>query len=219
MAGSLEIPVVGEKVSTGDPKFIKGLETFNGLLGASNKITGTGIEAAAGIGAGQLAAAAKPFVWYTPKVIATEQTRESASFGTLTTADEIKEVVLPENGLIQIGYVAKWKSSVAAAGKAAIFIGANQLKFGGTGAVAETASSGTEFNILSSVSNENGLNSVGSATAAFVTTGEAIGASTQGGFCSIFAAAGTYNISLQFRSTSGSITAKERKLWVAVLGV
>jgi hypothetical protein len=34
-----------------------------------------------------------------------------------------------------------------------------------------------------------------------------------------FAAAGTYNISVQYKATSGSITAKERKLWVAVLGV
>src|SRR4051812_17888140 len=55
----------------------------------------------------KLAAAAKPVVWYTPKVTATEQTRESATYGTLTTADEISSVVLPENGLIMVGFTAK----------------------------------------------------------------------------------------------------------------
>lgn len=36
-----------------------------------------------------------------------------------------------------------------------------------------------------------------------------------GGPCYIFAAAGTYTISVRFKSASGSVTAKNRKLWVA----
>lgn len=35
-----------------------------------------------------------------------------------------------------------------------------------------------------------------------------------GGPCHIFAAAGTYDISMQFKSSSGSVTAKNRKLWI-----
>lgn len=39
-----------------------------------------------------------------------------------------------------------------------------------------------------------------------------------GGPCTVFAAAGTYTISVQFKSTSGSVTAKNRKLWVWTMG-
>jgi hypothetical protein len=34
-----------------------------------------------------------------------------------------------------------------------------------------------------------------------------------GGPCYIFAAAGTYVVSIQFKSTSGTVTVKGRKLW------
>jgi hypothetical protein len=36
-----------------------------------------------------------------------------------------------------------------------------------------------------------------------------------GGVCYVFAAAGTYDVSVQFKASSGSITAKSRKLWVS----
>lgn len=49
------MPVVGEKVSTGDPKFITGLTTLNNLLDGSNKIPGTSLAAAAAIADTQLA--------------------------------------------------------------------------------------------------------------------------------------------------------------------
>lgn len=39
-----------------------------------------------------------------------------------------------------------------------------------------------------------------------------------GGFCTVWAAAGTYDVSVQFKSSSGSVTAKNRKLWVWTLG-
>lgn len=38
------------------------------------------------------------------------------------------------------------------------------------------------------------------------------------GSCVIFAAADTYDISVQFKASAGSVTAKERKLWVWTLG-
>jgi hypothetical protein len=39
-----------------------------------------------------------------------------------------------------------------------------------------------------------------------------------GGLVCVFAAAGTYTVSVQFKASSGSVTAKERKLWVWTLG-
>src|SRR5882672_5453420 len=71
-----------------------------------------------------LATESKPFTWYTPKIIATEETRENVAFGNLTTADEIASVVVPENGKLLIGYRAHYKSSVGAAGSVALFVGA-----------------------------------------------------------------------------------------------
>jgi hypothetical protein len=44
-----------------------------------------------------------------------------------------------------------------------------------------------------------------------LTTGDA------GGVVSMFAAAGTYTISVQFKALSGSVTASNRKLWVQAL--
>ena len=52
-----------------------------------------------------------------------------------------------------------------------------------------------------------------------VTTGQLIGAQalssigTAGGPMYIFAAAGTYKISVQYKSTSGNVKVKERQLW------
>lgn len=218
MAGTLPIPTIGSANSVADPKVKESLETLNGKLNAENKLLGTNIAAAAEITNAMLSNEAKPFDWYTPKVIATEETRENVAFGTLTTKDEIASVVLPENGLIQIGYIANVKSSVSAAGRIAIFLGANQLKMpGGEVTEAPTVGTGncTVFSFLRGVQTSV-------TTPAFVTTGQTLSSpsvNTEGGLCTVFAAAGTYNISVQFKATSGTITAKERKLWVAVLGV
>lgn len=219
MAGTLLIPEISSANTTADPRIKTAVETLNGLLGASNKIAAAGVENET-ITNTQLAAAAKPFDWYTPKVIATEQTRENVAFGTLTTADEIASVVLPENGLIVVGYTAIVKSSVAGAGKVAIFVGANQLKVAGSTVpvVQEGSTVSTGFTTLFTC--PKGIVESGGGTS-FVTTGQALAesSSTVGGLCYIFAAAGTYAMSVQYKATSGSVTAKERKLWVGVMGV
>jgi hypothetical protein len=49
--------------------------------------------------------------------------------------------------------------------------------------------------------------------------GGVFGAAVQGFWVTLYATAGTYNTTVQFKATSGSITAKERKLWCYVLGV
>jgi len=196
LAGTLEIPVVGEANSKADPKLKTGLETLNARLNAENLIG-----------------------WYKPLSIAAEQTRESTSFGTLTTADEIKSIVVPENGLIKIGYVAKVKSSEANKGRLAIFIGANQMKNATDGLVHEVeAGTGTVFNTITT--QPGGLAKI-SGEAAFPTTGAPLGLGSNGGFCSVFVAAGTYNVSIQYRVQEAAkvVTAKERKLWVGVMVV
>jgi hypothetical protein len=84
-------------------------------------------------------------------LIETEQSRQSASYGTLTTPDKVEGIVLPTKGLIVVSFDARWKSSSAAAGRAAIFLtkeggSANQYKAkvdrASTGAVTMAACTG-----------------------------------------------------------------------------
>lgn len=150
--------------------------------------------------------------------IAKEESRESTAFGTLTTPDVIKGVVVGEKELVRVGYSARFKSSVSSAGAAAIFLGANQLKLYTTEPkVVSAATFGTVFRQLSS-SGETGLQSniSNEATGSDVTTGQLISATTQGGMAELFLAPGTYDISVQYKATSGSVTAKDRRLWVEV---
>lgn len=161
-------------------------------------------------------------------IIATEEARTNVAYGTLTTADQVAGIVLPTDGLIVVAYQALMKSSVAAAGSAALFVGATQLKVQDTAnraaIVTSTPTTGTVYNPL--VSHPLGLQA-GTASAgdhtSDVTTGQAVGvliSSTDqyGGPCYVKAAAGTYTISVQFKATSGSVTAKERSLWVWTMG-
>jgi len=205
-----ELPEKGEARSASDGKMRTALtklkETVNGKIGQAN------FEANAAL-AGK---------WYTPVGIATEESRESTSFGTLTTKDEITGVVVPANAVLLIAVQAQWKCSVAGAGRAAVFIGSNQLQsVSGSGSTAvqeATLPSGAGFAMLSS--GIIGLESSnGGGLATIASTGMVIGGGGGGGgFISVSVAAGTYAISLRFRSTSGNVTAKERTFRVGVLG-
>lgn len=207
--GSLSIPVIGEAVTGSDPKIKTALETYNNSLDAENKIKAASLET----GVGRIK-------WYTPKIIATEESRTNVAYGTLTTADEIASVVVPENGLLLVGYSALFKSSVGAAGNAAVFLNSNQLKRPDAAGPpvaqeATTVGAGTYSYLTSAY---YGLGRVGTAESV-VTTGMALGGTEVGGLCAVTAAAATYTVSVRFKASSGSITAKERKLWVVVLGV
>lgn len=169
------------------------------------------LSGAAGITRANLAALAKPVRWYAPAIIATEQSRTNTAFGLLETPDEIEEVVLPSGGLIIVLYRAHVKSSKDNAGAAAIFLGENEVKdrLGGTGARDDT--NGTIYDLA--ISQSNGLTLIDEIPSD-VTTGQALGAAP----LMIFADPGTYDVSVRFKATSGSVTAKDRKLFVGVLG-
>jgi hypothetical protein len=178
-------------------------------------------------------------------IIATEESRTNAAYGTLTTPDKVEGIVLPTKGLICVAFQALWESSVAEAGRAAIFIGANQYKARVAGeknpaTMAAIADGAGTFSTLGSAGNL-GLIGGNTEAAADVTTGQGIGVAariieagapsvvapieiggakaefaypTLGAATYIFAAAGTYDISVQFKSASGSVTAKNRRLYV-----
>lgn len=152
--------------------------------------------------------------------------------------DQVSGITLPTNGIIVVWYHATWLESTANAGSADIFIGANQLRqYTGTASPAlSPASNGAAVStVLGSyfggLASADGFLSVGGPNyAGDVTTGQVIGgagvrglasgtgSSSVGGPCYIFAAAGTYTISVQFCATSGhTVTASNRKLWVAAL--
>lgn len=156
-------------------------------------------------------------------VIATEESRTNVAYGLLGTADRVQSVILPTDGLLIIGFQGMWKSSVGGAGRAAIFIGASQIKAADPNAaptVQEATTSATADTYKALSSSMRGLSGGTGATAytGDVTTGQLLtydaSGSALGGFAVVFAAAGTYDISVQFKATSGSVTAKNRKLWV-----
>jgi hypothetical protein len=167
-------------------------------------------------------------------IVTTEQARENATYGALATPDEVT-VTLPENGLIVIAYQAAWKESIAATARASIFIGPNPLRFANQAeAELQEAKIGGEANHFSPLATgSTGLYSpkviVPTNYSGDATTGQAIGvfgaengleskSQIFGGTIAVFAAAGTYKISVQFKASSGKVTVKNRKLWAWVVG-
>lgn len=176
--------------------------------------------------------------------VPSSDSRTNTAYGLLANPDRVQNVVMPTDGLISVWYQATWQESVTSAARAAIFIGANQFKIaGGSGfeqpvtqaarmvnasPALDTPLSSAPFGLFSPVD--------GTGYTGDVTTGQGIGgfasAATQpfvemngGGFALplatvtggpvyIFAAAGTYDISVQFKASSGNVVAKNRRLWV-----
>lgn len=166
-------------------------------------------------------------------VIATSESRSNSSYGLLSTPDRVQNVVLPTDGWLQIGYHATWEESNAAAGEAAIFIGSNQLKIASSTATAPIVQSAitnqaaaAKETVLST--HTGGLVSIDVGDlpgnpdyGGDVTTGQVLGVHTStdslGGPVIVFAAAGTYTVSVQFKASTGSVTVKNRRLWVRAL--
>ncbi len=202
MTGTLENPVIGELNATGDPKIVELVKQFNSLLNGENKLANASLENP------------RQVKVYAPTIIAGEESRTNTAFGTLTTPDEISGIVVPTNGKIVLNYRAHVKQSVESAGAVALFLSTNQVKNHISEKVElPLTGAGTSFLIVNTHSASLGLegNSVGGSTPD-ATTGMVIAT----GPMELFAAAGTYTLSVQFKSSSGSVTAKERKLFAEV---
>lgn len=155
-------------------------------------------------------------------------TRTNVAYGAVSNGpDAITGVVLPAGALIVVGYQAVWQATVAGgATRAAIFIGANQLKTSFNSGITSPqvqeislVAAPNQDNSLSTYSNGLQAGGTGGAYTGDVTTGQIIGTSDTGagGMVFIFAAAGTYDVSVQFKSSSGTVTAKNRQLWVLTI--
>jgi hypothetical protein len=160
--------------------------------------------------------------------IPTVETRLNSAFGLLTTPDRVQNVVVPANAIVHVGYQALWKEANIGVARAAIFIDSNNVKIGRPAASTpddQMASIGGTANLYVPLASYGG--GLVSATAATtdtseVTTGQLIGVQEsgerRGGTAQIgMLAAGTYTISVQFKSTDAStVTVKNRHLWVWV---
>lgn len=162
-------------------------------------------------------------------IIAGEDSTASTIYTTLEHLDRV-EVTVPENGLVEVGYQALWASTSATTIKAALFVDGTQVKLqpaNGTAPAVQEASStvgssgaGTLFFPLNTIpaglissNHTEAINNTGD-----VTTGQILGSGGEGGTCKLFMAAGTHNISVAFKVTSGAgVKVKGRKLWAKVL--
>jgi hypothetical protein len=256
------LPEIGEPSLAADPRTLEALINIkawsNGQIDATNlKALGITLEklAAESVNESKLTKAVAELLnnktagGETKKsIIATEQTRENAAYGTLTTPDEVT-VTMPTNGLIAVWYSATWQQSEPAGGaRAAIFMGANQLK---VAAPAIATAPVVQAATLEDVVSTTGANPLASFPGGLIgvrqaatfgpdaTTGQAVGVYSQGatldqelngavqeggparlsvgGPCYIFAAAGAYKITIQFKVATGNVKVKNRKLWALAI--
>lgn len=159
-------------------------------------------------------------------IILGAETRTNVALGLMPTPDRVQSIVLPTDGLILVLYQAIMQSTAGNAGRANIFLGASAIGVAGSGSaaafavVAATATANVDSPLATT---SYGLATGGNTTSNYtgdLTTGQAIGATGagSGGPCYIFAAAGTYDVSIQFQALSGSVTVKNRRLWVWAIG-
>lgn len=240
------LPTVGQPNSTEDPKVRSALSELQTILTAG--VDTTNLAAAAGITGAQVADATLTAAKLASAVqaaaglngastrrgksiIATEESRTSTAYGTLATPDQVSSIVMPTDGLICVAYHALWKESAVNTGNAAIFLGGNQLQYQGSNPTVQRAQAfnRTTANVYTALSTyPAGLHTPTHepiTTADPATTGMLVGHSNFAagdefgyGICHIFAAAGTYNVSVQFKSSSGTVTVKNRRLWVWSMG-
>lgn len=154
--------------------------------------------------------------------IEAEESRENTAYGQLPKADQVT-LFIPENGLVAIGYQAQWKQSVATTAKAAIWTSAStQLRIAGNTAtpILQEASFGSNTEKFAPlITSPYGL-VTGTGAESYtgdVATGQILGLEgTTGGLVYIFGEKGMATFSVQFKSSSGKVTVKNRKLWAEV---
>lgn len=157
-------------------------------------------------------------------IITAEESRTNAAYGLLATPDRVQNITVPADGLLLIAYRALVKQSVLNAARVAIVVGANELKQpSGSGAPVvypnELGPYVNDYNWLLTApptpASSSGLVLIADEGNSSVGGGSPlVGAQ----FIAVEVAAGTYDVSVQFKASSGSVTAKERKLWVEARG-
>jgi hypothetical protein len=192
----------------------------------------------------EIAIAAPGLVGVGGVAIATVETRTVNTFALLATPDRVQNVVVGANTVLGVLYTAQWKASGAGtSGEAAIFCGANQLKIERAASAPLTqaallGSDATAYSPLSSFVGGLASASAGAVdTGARVTTGQVLGTLPKAGITSLQSlggsgstlpadmplggaclisglAAGTYDISVQFRNITGTVSVRNRRLWI-----
>lgn len=156
-------------------------------------------------------------------IIATEQSRTNTAYGYLATEDKVPGIVLPTDGLIFVSFWAVWKESVTGAARAAIHLGSNPIVLAEAGDdpfANEAQIGGTADRYVPLVSDPaRGLvSTTGGAGTDPSETGQLVafmaGSSFFGGTAAVFADAGTYEVGIKTKSSSGSVTMKDRRLRV-----
>ncbi len=217
------LPTVGQPNSSEDADVLSSLTTIRDVINGNLDVDNLNAATAEDLGLTSGGVTRRGSLFTT-----TTETTASTSYTTLTTPDQISNVVLPTAGYIAVMFRANIKLTAASGnGRAAIFLGANQLR------TPDTASAGTVPLVQETGDIPNafyapvhtaalGLTTSISPNADHtdVTTGQIVGASTNSGPCYIFADAGTYTISIKFKHSTGATTVsvKERKLWVWTMG-
>jgi len=156
-------------------------------------------------------------------------TRTDTTYGSLTNGpDQVASVDLPTSGLILVVYQATWKESVNGAATAGLFLGGSQVvrqSQTATTTVETTLGGGNADRYVPLFTAPNLAKGMGTGTTALgaysgdVTTGMMVGGGLNitdagGGVAVLVAAAGSYNVSVQFKASSGTVTVKDRHLWV-----
>lgn len=223
----------------GDPRGSEETDVRNAVVALLNLVNGN-IDAAnvldASLTAEELAAALAVQLGVTSggavrrgkSIIAGEHTRTNVAFGTLgatpgTDSDQVSAVVVPNGGLLRIRYLAALRGNTDPSTiTAALFIGASQLREPSTdldtGSVVQVSTTvggaGIPANQYTAVDmGRSSVLGVGDAAfAALPTTGLKVTP------IDVLVAAGTYDISVQFKSSAGSVSAKDRRLLVETIG-
>lgn len=160
--------------------------------------------------------------FYSLSITTAPEVRTNSVYGLMATPDRISGLHLPPNGKFVIGFSGTWQNSVASAGRAAIFLGAVQMKAtDGTTVAVQEATGSANINEDTHLSSYfGGLQSVTGPYSGDATVGMVLRSNnTLGGTAEVFATGGLYDVSLQFRSATGSVTVSNRKLWIEVWGV
>lgn len=158
--------------------------------------------------------------------IATEHTTTSTSYTVLSTPDRVDDVVLPTDGFIAVMFWALIAGdAVSANARAAIFLNDDQAVISSPSANAVQEAPGNSQGGFAPLVSQAGiglntLTNQGTSYANPATTGQIVGG---GGFegagpVYLFAAAGTYDISIRFKTAASgqAVYVKHRKLWVWV---